>query len=186
MKWIHPQSILIHCMQDLWLHLLLKLPQDNPLLAVTLNNNYSTAHTSVCLHAYLANAVQFRLHSWDTKIQTVQFDLTLHHIACGSTHVVGGWTAKLLAHKYTLVADMLYTVHIYHKRQFLHKFYCWKVCEAIPSRIYFCMDSLTLSYDMPYGTRHKNVMIILVSCFSIGVRTGGQVYLWPPQLTYTS
>ena len=45
---------------------------------------------------------------------------------------------------------MLYTVYIYHKRQFLHKFYCQKVCKAISSHMDFCMDSLKLSYDMLY------------------------------------
>ena len=45
-------------------------PTRQPPLAVTLNNKYSTAHTSV-LFAHLDIAVQFRLHSWNTTIQTV-------------------------------------------------------------------------------------------------------------------
>ena len=64
--------------------------------------------------------------------------------------MVGGWTAKLLAHKCTLGVDMLIQYIYTIRDSFYTQVLLLKSMRGHIQSYVFCMDSLTLSYNMLY------------------------------------
>ena len=120
--------ILMHCLPaEPLVHLLQKLPQDNPLLAVTLNNNHRCNTTHDHVFVCIPTAVQFKLHQEHCLqfaaciLETLRCTM---HVQIGCAQIIpcgtgkhqqariglGGWIAILLPNKCTLGAHMLYTI----------------------------------------------------------------------------